>query len=191
MDLLIHTMKPIVHWNDLSINSQTYRHCHGRQSIEEAIGQRHSGALFLVDIGVPRNIDQAAGKLDNVFLYDIDTLQTMVDENVTKRKEQIPKVESIVGEEVSNFFTWASSLEVAPTIKDLTKMAEEIRRLEVEKNVNRFDEKDRRTYWKSCAAIGVLKTNCIGCWISPFVKTRAASEKTMDLKTSQCYAISP
>ena len=47
--------------------------------IEEAIKTRQAGALFLVDIGVPRNIDQAAGKLDNVFLYDIDTLQSMVD----------------------------------------------------------------------------------------------------------------
>ncbi len=111
--------------------------------IEEATRHRHGGALFLVDIGVPRNIDPAAGKLDNVFLYDIDTLRTMVDENLSKRKAQVPKVESIAGGEVSNFFAWASSLEVAPTIKDLTRMAEEIRRSEVEKNINRFDEKDR------------------------------------------------
>ena len=111
--------------------------------IEEALGSRHGGALFLVDIGVPRNIESAAGKLDNVFLYDIDTLRTMVDENVSKRKAQIPRVEVIVEEEVSNYFAWASSLEVTPTIKDLTRMVEEIRKTEVDKNVNRFDEKDR------------------------------------------------
>lgn len=111
--------------------------------VKEALAHRQAGALFLVDIGVPRNIEPAAGKLDNVFLYDIDTLQTMVDENVSKRKAQIPRVQVIAGEEVSNFFQWASSLEVAPTIKELTRMAEDIRKSEVDKNVNRFDEKDR------------------------------------------------
>lgn len=104
---------------------------------------RQSGALFLVDIGVPRNIEAAARELEGVFVYDIDTLNTMVDDNLKKRRMQVPLVETIVRQEVEALFVWIKSLEVAPTIRELTRYVEEIRRSEVEKNINRFDEKDR------------------------------------------------
>ena len=111
--------------------------------VARALEHRHTGALFLVDIGVPRNIDPAAGKLENVFLYDIDTLTAMVDENVHKRRAQIPAVERIVADELHSLELWHASLQSTPTIQALTAMMETIRKGEVEKNINRFGEKDR------------------------------------------------
>ncbi len=105
--------------------------------------QRPSAALFIIDLGVPRNIDPAARKFENVFLYDIDSLTGLVDENLHKRKQEIPKVERIVDEERRSLTQWHTSLEANPTIIALRDLAERIRRQEVEKNVNRFDTKDK------------------------------------------------
>jgi glutamyl-tRNA reductase len=104
---------------------------------------RGNERLFMIDIGVPRNIEPAAGELDNVFLYDIDSLQGLVTENLQKRHAEIPKVEAIVAEELASFEQWSSSLESHPTIAALTKLAEEIRQAEVGRNLNRFEPNDR------------------------------------------------
>lgn len=104
---------------------------------------RPSGALFLIDLGVPRNIDPAARKIENVFLYDIDSLKGLVDENLHKREQEIPKVEQIIASELSAFVQWHTSLEAQPTIIALRELAEQIRKEEVEKNINRFTTKDR------------------------------------------------
>lgn len=105
--------------------------------------RRQGGALFIIDIGVPRNIDPAARDLDNVFLYDLDSLQGLVRENEQKRKNEIPRVEAIVTEELREFGSWFDGLHAAPTIAALTDLVESIRRSEVERNINRFDPRDR------------------------------------------------
>ncbi|MBI2619704.1 MAG: glutamyl-tRNA reductase [Ignavibacteriales bacterium] len=105
--------------------------------------QRHATALFIIDIGVPRSIDPSVKKLENVFLYDLDSLNGLVNENEQKRRDEVPKVETIVSKELVAFEEWFSSLEATPTIAALKELVEEIRREEVEKNINRFDPKDR------------------------------------------------
>ena len=105
--------------------------------------KRGAGPLFLIDIGVPRNIDPAMKELENVFLYDIDSLQALVNESLHRRTEEIPKVESIVDDVLNELKQWYSSLEVNPTITALSQFMETIRREELEKHMNRFDVKDR------------------------------------------------
>jgi glutamyl-tRNA reductase len=105
--------------------------------------RRAGGALFLIDIGVPRNIDPAVRNLENVFLYDLDNLNGLVHENEIKRRNEIPRVNRIVAEEQSEFTVWVSGLHATPTIAALTDLIESIRKEEVEKNINRFDPKDR------------------------------------------------
>lgn len=105
--------------------------------------KKRDSALFLIDLGVPRNIDPACGDLENVFLYDLDTLQGIASENTQKREREVPRVRQIVAEETENFSRWFSSLHAAPTITALNELVEAIRREEVEKNLNRFDPKDR------------------------------------------------
>ena len=81
--------------------------------------------------------------MDNVFYNDIDSLNIIVEQNRKKRKDEIPKVRNIIIEEMISFFSWYNSLEIAPTIKSLRDLFEEIRFEEVSKQINRFNEADR------------------------------------------------
>jgi glutamyl-tRNA reductase len=129
---------------DIIISSvDSKEHILTADEIDRVNKERNSTALFIIDIGVPRNVDPSAKKLDNVFLYDIDNLQIMVDENIRKRGAAVPEAKRIVDEEVHNFSQWYSSLEANPTISALRDLAEQVRKEEVEKNVNRFQQSDR------------------------------------------------
>lgn len=105
--------------------------------------QRGSQPLFLIDIGVPRNIDPESNKIENVFLHDIDTLQVIVDKNLEKRSGELPEVERIIAEELERFLQWQHTLQANPTIEGLRSMAEKIRQQEVHKHQNRFRPEER------------------------------------------------
>ncbi len=124
-----------------SVSSPTY--IVAPADVQKVMKQRSHNPLFLIDIGVPRNIDPAARKIDNVFLYDIDNLSAIVDRNLERRKAELPRVTAIIREEMVEFFRWHDSLQVAPTIQELRDALEGIRREEVEKNINRFAPQDR------------------------------------------------
>lgn len=111
--------------------------------VQKVMKQRSHNPLFIIDIGVPRNVDPAARRIDNVFLYDIDSLTAIVDRNLERRKAEMPRVTGIIREEMVEFFRWHDTLKVGPTIHDLREALEGIRREEVEKNINRFAPQDR------------------------------------------------
>ncbi len=113
------------------------------EEVKSVCRRQHTGTLFLIDLGVPRNIDPIVREIENVFLYDIDSLNGLVDENLLKREQEIPKVEQIIADELSEFIQWHATLEVQPTIVALRAIAERIRKEEVEKHINRFTAKDR------------------------------------------------
>lgn len=106
--------------------------------LAEVMKQRAHRPLIVIDMGVPRNVEPSANTMENVFLHDIDVLGGIVDRNLAKRLAEIPKVNTIILEELKEFHDWYNSLEVAPTISDLHTHFEQIRRAEVEKNANRF-----------------------------------------------------
>lgn len=111
--------------------------------IHRIMKQRSNNPLFIIDIGLPRNVNPAAGKIENVFVYDIDALGTIVDRNLDRRRGEIPKVTRIVREELVAFLRWQNSLEVGPTIQEFRDSLESIRAQEVLRNVNRFKPEDR------------------------------------------------
>ena len=114
-----------------------------RSDIEAVMKKRNFASMVLMDIAVPRDIDPATKKIDYVFYHDIDSLNIIVEQNVTKRKEEIPKVEKIIEEELDSFFEWYNSLQSAPTIKSLRDHFDEIRAEEVGKNINKFSPENR------------------------------------------------
>lgn len=104
-----------------------------RDDMVKVMHQRRHASIFLIDIAVPRDIEPAVGDIYNVFLYDIDDLESVVQSNLAERAKEAEKAERIVEEEVSDFLAWISSFEVTPTIAALKDKAEAIRVAEIEK----------------------------------------------------------
>jgi glutamyl-tRNA reductase len=99
---------------------------------------RRRQPLFLVDIAVPRNVDPDVGRIGNVYLYDIDDLQTVVQENLEQRRCEVPKVEAIVDQCNADYSAWFQSLDVASTIRDLRTTAERLRDEEIDRALRRL-----------------------------------------------------
>jgi glutamyl-tRNA reductase len=105
----------------------------GADIIRRIHHRRKNRLLFLVDIAVPRDIDPAAGGIENVYLYNIDNLQDIVDENMNVRKKEALKAEVIVEEEVKRYINWIAELEAVPTIISLRNKVEIIVQAEMAK----------------------------------------------------------
>jgi glutamyl-tRNA reductase len=114
-----------------------------KDDIKNALKKRSNNSMILMDIAIPRDIDPETRKIDYVFYHDLDSLNIIVEQNLAKRKSEIPKVEKIIEEELDNFWEWYNSLQAAPAIKDLRDFFEEIRNEEVEKNKNKFAFEDQ------------------------------------------------
>jgi glutamyl-tRNA reductase len=104
------------------------------QMVASAFGRRRNRPLFLIDIAVPRDIDPAAGDIDNVYLYNIDHLQDVVDTNKEARRAEAMKAEEIIAEEVVAFESWFNTLAVVPTIVSLREKMEGIVKGELERS---------------------------------------------------------
>ncbi|MCG1027888.1 glutamyl-tRNA reductase [Virgibacillus halodenitrificans] len=94
-----------------------------KQSLAAIQKKRKGNPLFLVDIAVPRDLDPRIGELENVFLYDIDDLQHIVDENLQARKAAAEQIEIQVEEEIVLFKEWLKTLGVVPVISALRQKA--------------------------------------------------------------------
>jgi len=114
-----------------------------KDDVKAALKKRSNNPMILMDIAVPRDIDPETRKIDYVFYHDLDSLNIIVEQNLSKRKSEIPKVEKIIEEELENLWEWYNSLQAAPAIKDLRDFFEEIRNEEVEKNKNKFAAEDQ------------------------------------------------
>jgi glutamyl-tRNA reductase len=98
---------------------------------QRLLAERKNRPMFLIDISVPRNIDPEVNKLDNLFLYDIDDLQQVVNANMKERLREAQRGEQIAEQEVDRFLRWMKTLDVVPTIIDLQSHAEQIRKQEL------------------------------------------------------------
>jgi glutamyl-tRNA reductase len=101
-----------------------------RTQVEAVIGRRPD-PLFIIDVAVPRDVDASAGDIEKVFLYNIDDLQMIVQENLSKRGAEIDSAEAIVDEEVVRFTTWQRSRAAIPTVVALRQKFDAIRRAEL------------------------------------------------------------
>jgi len=104
-------------------------------TVERVLRERKQKAMFFLDIGDRRNFDPKINDLDNVYLYNIDDLKSVAEDNRLERSSEAEKAEAIVREEVASFVRWMDSLEQVPTITALRERFEEIRRREIEKSL--------------------------------------------------------
>jgi glutamyl-tRNA reductase len=100
---------------------------------------RRHRPLFIIDIAVPRDVDPRVGNMDNVFVYDVDDLQQVADENLSVRAREAAQAEHIVEEEVESFLSWRRSLELAPTIVALRKRFAQIAEDELQRALPRLE----------------------------------------------------
>src|SRR5206468_10331195 len=101
--------------------------------IEAAMRSRRNRPLFIIDIALPRDVEAAAGELEQVFLYNVDDLQATVRENLARRASEVARAEGIVVEEVNGFGAWRRSRGAVPTSLALRPRFETIRRAELER----------------------------------------------------------
>lgn len=111
-----------------------------KEDIKEVLRKRRNRPILLIDIAVPRDIDPQVNQLDNVYLYDIDDLQKVANENLMKRQQELQKCNQIIETEQQDFLKWYSNLAVTPTIKELIEKFDEIRMKELEKTLHQLPE---------------------------------------------------
>ncbi|HTS29745.1 MAG TPA: glutamyl-tRNA reductase [Bryobacteraceae bacterium] len=104
-----------------------------KEDMHRIITARRNRPMFLIDIAVPRNIEPAVNEVDNVFLYDIDDLQEVVNANLRERMKEADHAETLVTEEVQRMMARLKVAEVTPTIVGLQEQLEAIRSSEIEK----------------------------------------------------------
>ena len=104
-------------------------------TVEKVLRERKQKAMFFIDIGDRRNFDPQINELDNVYLYNIDDLKSVAEENLQGRSNEAEKAEEMVRVEAETFVRWMESLEQVPTITALRQRFEDIRRKELEKSL--------------------------------------------------------
>ncbi len=109
-----------------------------RETVKPLLRKRRLRPLFFIDIAVPRDIEPAVNELENVYVFDIDDLKQVVEENLGRRRKEARRADRIIEEEVLKFERWLRELEVYPTIKALREKAEEIRRRELARTLPRL-----------------------------------------------------
>jgi glutamyl-tRNA reductase len=105
------------------------------ERVKQSLRRRRNRPLFFIDIAVPRDVEPRVNDLGNVYVYDIDDLQGVVEINRAQRQGEAVKAERIVEEEVLRFQGWLKTLGVVPTIVRLKEKVEEIRRAEMRRSL--------------------------------------------------------
>lgn len=112
------------------------------ERFREAFPEEPDHPLCILDLAVPRDVAPAIGRFRNVFLYDLDDLQRIVEAALDRRRDAVPQAEAIIAEEVEAFWSWYTALDAVPTIRALRDWAEELRRAEVETVLRRLPHAD-------------------------------------------------
>ena len=115
------------------------------QDMRGVLKKRRHRPMFLIDIAMPRDIDPAVNQLDNIYLYDIDDLKEVVEENLAGRREEAVKAWSIVEEETQSFMQWMDSLALQPVIVALGERGRRIMEEELAKTLRRLGPVDDAT----------------------------------------------
>lgn len=127
-----------------------------KEDVQPVMRKRKQQPLFFIDIAVPRDLDPAINELENVYLYDIDDLNNVIEMNKSERDKEAVKAARIVEEETLKFSHWLKGMEVTPTIIELRRLADKICVDELDRTLGRLDSlsaNEKQTIEKMVAAI--------------------------------------
>lgn len=113
------------------------------EDVEKLLPRREGRVLLFMDIAVPRDIDEAVDDLPAVFRYDVDGLQSAVDQHREQRLAAVPQVESIIQHELNAFDEWLNSRQVSQVIAELQQWARMIAQKEVTEALNRLKNSEQ------------------------------------------------
>ena len=105
----------------------------GKGLLERVVKQRKHAPVFIVDLGVPRDVEPQAADLDDVFLYSVDELQVIVRENLQVRQEAVVQAEAMIADQTEHFLKWLDGRSVVPTIEALSGHHDDIRSSELDR----------------------------------------------------------
>lgn len=97
-----------------------------QQTFAHAIKKRKHKIMFVVDIAVPRDIDPSTEKLEDIYLYTVDDLQAVIQDNLASRQQAAKQAEAIIEDEITIFIDWLHALDTVPTIRALRDNAEKL-----------------------------------------------------------------
>ena len=124
--------------------------------VQAALKQRKNRPMFYIDIAVPRDIDPRVNDVNNVYLYDVDDLQGVVNANLKERHKEAEQALEIIEHEIGQFQSWMAGLDVVPTIVALRQQIETLRQAELEKtfaNLKHLSDSDRKTITAMSSAL--------------------------------------
>jgi glutamyl-tRNA reductase len=121
------SLSAAIEWPDLIVSSvSSAEPILPRAALERAMSSRGNRALLLIDLGVPRNVAPAAADLYNIYLYNIDDLTEIVEQNKKAREAEIPRAEAIIEEQIGKFLHWQAGVETGAVLGELrAKLAAE------------------------------------------------------------------
>ena len=149
------------------------------EQIKQTMTKRFSKPLLIIDIGIPRNVNPEVGKIENVFLEDIDSLNDIAKSNYEKRIFELPKVHSIIDEEMKELYEWNHSRKLAPTLEQIKVKLNEIRLEELEKYRIQLSEEEFQK-------INVItKSILTKIFVTPTINLRASLKNQSDIDNNK------
>lgn len=127
-----------------------------QEQVAAAMRKRKSRPLFMIDIAVPRDLDPSIGDVQNVFLYDIDDLEGIVESNLELRRKEADKIEVMIDREIAQFRQWYKTLGVGPIIRAFQEKSDIIHQETMDslfKKLPELDERERKVIRKLTKSI--------------------------------------
>ncbi len=109
-----------------------------RAQVEPAMRQRGDRPLCILDIALPRDVAADVGTLDNVFLYDLDDLRSVVATNLERRRQELPSAESVIAEEVELYWQWVAGLAAVPVLRTFRSQMNQVREDELARTMKKL-----------------------------------------------------
>jgi len=154
------------------------------KDVKKILKKRKNKPMFFIDIAVPRDIDPDVNNLDNVYLYDIDDLKEVVEENMAQRQEEALKAKAVVALEIETFGHWLNSLDLQPTIVDMVDKTEDVALRELKKTLKKIgpvDEKTRSSLEKLVLSIARKSLHEPICFLKRRTQEEGSAERFIDI----------
>ncbi len=152
---------------------------HTRASVERAMAGRDGRPLVIIDIAVPRDVEAEVGNIPGVMLYNIEDVQHSAEHNLALRRQEVAPAEAIVASDVAAFQRWWQTQEVLPTIRQLQRKAETIRKQELDRTLHRLDLSDADRATVEAMSRALIKKLLHDPLV--YLKTRRSGEDALDV----------